>query len=151
MEIMRIYWPEQLKEELTQNSLHSVFMLEPFSMPSLSETVQIILIGSNKIYNFGTAEIVSTKECRIKDIEEKDYLRQKKGYKTTKEVVETLKKTFPEYQGSINLQTPIKVITIRRLNYDLKGLNRYFTRKSLSTSAEGSKENTSQIMKPRKE
>lgn len=70
------------------------------------------------------AEIVSVKLCRISEIEKTDYRRQKSGYKTPKDVVSTLQMVHPK--EIVNLGSVVTLITLRRCDYDLKSLGKYF-------------------------
>ncbi len=123
--IKRVHWFRGVEEDIARNELHSVFHFNGDSPLKITvkEPIQITLGNNNEEpRHFGLAEIVSIKACSIADIEPSDFARQKEGYRSRKETINTLRELYPEYRADINMKTEISVITIRRLSYDLKPL-----------------------------
>jgi hypothetical protein len=128
----KIHWYSSLEPEVRDKEFHTIFHFDKdiIDRLSLKEPIQLTVGDPGEpVRHFGLAEVVSIKQCSIRDIEPYDFERQKPGFRTRKETIETFRRMKPEYRSDINLNTEIVVITIRRFDYNLGRLNTVVNRK----------------------
>lgn len=118
------FWNE-IKHLLTQKNLHTIFRLGTKDLTEfkLNEPI-LITTGDDEPKPYGMSEIIGLKACCIRDLEETDLERQKPGFQSKIETIETFREIFPEDRADIGMNTPVTVITIKTCNYDLKSLNK---------------------------
>lgn len=119
------------KEEYNNNLFYTTFQLGTSALDRLeiNEPIQV-LIGEldNNPKHAGLAEIISIKLCSIKDIDSLDFSRQKEGFKDKKSLINFFKGLFPK-KKDINLSSLVTVITLKKLDYNLRSLNKIFNDK----------------------
>jgi hypothetical protein len=124
--IKRIHWFRDVERDVKERELHSVFSL-PFQDPPkllLGEPIQITIGDPDEVpEHYGVAQVVGIKNCYIRDLEQEDLQRQKPGFRSKKETIDTFRRMLPEYKSDINLNTEVLVVTLRRNSYDLHKLN----------------------------
>lgn len=124
--IKRIHWFRSVLKDVVDNDLHSIFNLGSEMKPevSLMEPIQITIGDPGEVpVHFGIAEVVGIKRCCIGDLESTDLQRQKPGFRTKKDTIDSLRNLHPEYRSDIHMGTEITVITLRRCDYDLRKLS----------------------------
>lgn len=130
--IKRIHWFRSVLKDVVENDLHSIFNLSVATKPeiALMEPIQITIGDPDEQpIHFGIAEVIGIKHCCIGDLESTDLARQKPGFRTKKDTIDSLRKMHPEYRSDIHMGTEITVVTLRRCDYDLKKLSSMMKRK----------------------
>ena len=126
--IKKIFWPKEVKPEIDKSLVHSIFHLgvEMAAKLEVGEPIQIILVDDQEreYKHYGLAEITSVKVTTIGAIEANDFRRQKSGFRSTREVLNSFRKRYPESRADITPLSPITVFTIKKLSYSLPELNK---------------------------
>jgi len=122
--IKRVHWFRAFEKDIVNNEMHSVFHLGTDMLTKVSpmEPIQITIGNPNEIPQyFGIAVVSSVKVCCIAELDPQDLSRQKPGFRSKRDTINTLRKLHPNEE--VNMSTEVTVITLRRCDYSLKRLN----------------------------
>lgn len=126
----KLVLPESSIDKLNNTNKYAVFTIPEFERDnevdvSLHDVVQIVLAeNQGNLKNMGLGEVVSIKTCSLIDVSPEDIKNGPSNINSKRDLATMLRSLYKEYRADIVARTPIKVITVRKFDYDLEKLNR---------------------------